>query len=878
MRDLIARIMKYAAPALAALAIVIASWSGPSWGSFKAYAQPPLPAPTNVTVDRGSGLGEAVVSWDPVPEAGYYRIGWSAAPDFRAAISEGRDWRETYTYVNLNNQGQSSHTVTRLTPGAFYLFTVGTISSRYAVPQWAEFSGLDEIPLQGDPSGESVIGSVATEVPLGPSSDAYYQIGWIAFADYEAAVVEGRDWQEAFNFVEVRNYWQSAHTVPRLTPGVRYAFNVAVKGSHGGMPQWADSWQIHVPEPEPQGPALSGVGPGQTPATAPVCPALGFPAALVPESQIKGPPGDYDSDDDGLIEVVNLLQLDAIRYDLQGAGTPTNQQLYDTAFPGADDGMGCPEAGCTGYELVADLDFDTNGNGRHDSEDPFWNDGAGWLPIGDESSPFAADFDGGGHTISHLHIDRPQTNDIGLFGSTDSPGGRSVELRHVGLVSVRVNGMDNVGGLVGNGSMVLRSYVTGMIVGRDNVGGLVGKGGPIRGSCAGVFASGTSSVGGLLGHGSPVDGSYVVAYIDFWDSVSGERSVGGLVGSVPYGGGVRKSYSTAGVTGETDVGGLVGSGWGAGSSSHTGNASGEGNAAGSVGKAINVSHPQHTYPYPGFIRNSYATGEVRGTGDNIGGLLGRGAPGDISNSYATGAVTGHSYGDNVGGLVGKFVSDRRHVPSWAVRNAEIRNSYATGNVTGRENNNVGGLVGYNARNVSASYASGRVNGDDDNVGGLVGLNVGSVHASYASGEVVSHEDNVGGLVGLNNGIISSSYATGDVAGVNSVGGLVGFSTNFILSNYSTGRASGTDLVGGLIGANAHLVSDSYWDIDTSGNQHSGSGLGKTTAELQEPTDYTGIYANWNVKNDDPWEFGTSSEYPVLKYGGLSVADQREVRP
>ncbi|MYC34157.1 MAG: fibronectin type III domain-containing protein [Chloroflexi bacterium] len=873
MSNLIARIMKHAIPALAASALVIAGWSEPLRESSEVWAQPVLPAPTNVSVARGSVLGEAVISWDPVPEAAFYRIGWSAAPDFSAAIDEGRYWRETYTYVNVVNQGQSSHTVTRLTPGTFYLFTMGTISSRHAVPRWAEPSGADEISLAHDPSGESDIGSIAIEVPLDPSSDAYYQIGWIAFADYDAAVAEGRDWREVFNFVEVRNYGQAAHTVPRLTPGVRYAFNVTVKDSLGGIPQWADQWQVRAPEPEPQGSALP------EPATATVCPAPGFPAAVVPERPPKGAPGDYDGDDDGLIEVANLQQLDAIRYDLQGAGTPTDRQLYDAAFPDANPGMGCPEDGCTGYELVADLDFDANGNGEHDSEDPFWNDGAGWLPIGDGSNPFAADFDGGGHTISHLHVSRPQSSDIGLFGSHYPPGARSVEIRHVGLVSIIVVGMDNVGGLVGKGSRVLRSYASGLVLGRNNVGGLVGEGGTIRGSCAEAFVGGTSSVGGLLGHGSVVEGSYVVDYMDSPGGVSGNRSVGGLVGSVPYSGSVRKSYSTVGVSGGSEVGGLVGSGWGAGGSPNANNTSGRGSAAGRLGEAINISYARHTYPHPGSISDSYATGEVRGDGDNIGGLLGRGAPGNISNSHATGAVTGYSYGDNLGGLVGKFDSDRgEDVPTWAVVYGEINNSYSTGSVTGRENNNVGGLVGLSEGRIRASYATGRVVGDDDNVGGLVGLNRSYLTASYATGEVVSHEDNVGGLVGHNSGYIYSSYATGDVSGITSVGGLAGFSASLIHSSYSTGRASGADLVGGLVGVNSGSVSYSYWDVDASGNQHSNGGLGKTTAELQEPTAYTGIYANWNLNNDDLWEFGASNEYPALKYGGLSVADQRAGQP
>ena len=56
---------------------------------------------------------------------------------------------------------------------------------------------------------------------------------------------------------------------------------------------------------------------------------------------------DVDIDNDGLIEISTLEQLDLMRYDL--AGTSLN-----------GDSTGCPATGCNGYELVADLDFDTN--------------------------------------------------------------------------------------------------------------------------------------------------------------------------------------------------------------------------------------------------------------------------------------------------------------------------------------------------------------------------------------------------------------------------------------------------------------------------------------------------------------------------------------
>ena len=101
----------------------------------------------------------------------------------------------------------------------------------------------------------------------------------------------------------------------------------------------------------------------------------------------------YDTDGDGLIEVSGLMQLNAIRWDLDGDGLPDSSSGmagFAAAFPGALDGMGCPDSECSGYELISDLDFDTNGNGRADAGDDYWNDGQGWAPIGDD---FEADFE-----------------------------------------------------------------------------------------------------------------------------------------------------------------------------------------------------------------------------------------------------------------------------------------------------------------------------------------------------------------------------------------------------------------------------------------------------------------------------------------------------
>ena len=124
-----------------------------------------------------------------------------------------------------------------------------------------------------------------------------------------------------------------------------------------------------------------------------------------------------------------------------------------------------------GYELTANLDFDTNGNGEADEGDVYWNSGSGWMPIG-ESSAFATTFDGGGHTISNLYIRRSPT--VGLFGVL---GSRST-VSGIGLVaaSVGASGYGAAGALAGIGHGVIEdSFADGLVAGCvDNIGGLVG--------------------------------------------------------------------------------------------------------------------------------------------------------------------------------------------------------------------------------------------------------------------------------------------------------------------------------------------------------------------------------------------------------------------
>ena len=451
---------------------------------------------------------------------------------------------------------------------------------------------------------------------------------------------------------------------------------------------------------------------------------------------------DYDADNDGLIEITTLAQLNAVRWDLDGDGVASsgNETNYATAFPNAEDNMGCNESAvtiasnntgnpaCTGYELRANLDFDTDGDGTADSGDTYWNGGAGWTPIGDFTTAFTATFDGnndtdasgdgGPYTIANLFINASTTAD---------------------------DATPDIGGLFGR----------------------IGKGGAVTNlGLPGVSVTVSSTLEDAIHVGALT--------ADNRGTVTGSWSTGSVTGSTD------QNNKTAWIS----VGGLVGR-----------------NDKGGSGDTA----------YEGVVRAGYSHAAVTGKG----------------RRQANGGEA------RVGGLVG-------------VNKGTIAASYAAGNVT----------------------ATNSVSGTELNKGfsgGLVGVNSGTITASYSRGGVNSSATNVtaGGLVGDNEsgGTITASFSTGRV----------------------TKTVDNTPSLGGLVGANAGSSSFSYWDTETSGQSTSPAGTGKTTSDLQTPTEYgptASIYHTWNVNvdgvtgDDDPWHFGAANQYPVLKFGAHTAADQR----
>jgi hypothetical protein len=219
------------------------------------------------------------------------------------------------------------------------------------------------------------------------------------------------------------------------------------------------------------------------------------------------------------------------------------------------------------------------------------------------SAPFKGTFDGNGHKITKLKINRPTEDEIGLFGATNG-----AIIKNLGIEDCDITGNDGVGGLAAgfvDSSIIENCYVTGKVTGNGTVGGLVGYNGyysSIENCYVTGNVTGNEAVGGLVGLNdySFISNCYATGI------VTGYEAVGGLVG-LNYGSFIENCYATANVEGKYGVGGLVGNN------------------------------------YFSSIENCYATGSVNGN-DGVGGLVGvNDDDSSISNCVAANtSVTGNT--------------------------------------------------------------------------------------------------------------------------------------------------------------------------------------------------------------------------------------------
>lgn len=363
-----------------------------------------------------------------------------------------------------------------------------------------------------------------------------------------------------------------------------------------------------------------------------------------------------DDEDDDSQESENVTftdsELQSINNSMTGSGTESDPYLITDVRE-----LQSIKANPTAvYAIDSDIDASNTEN---------WNDGKGFEPI----SEFSGTLQGQGYTISGLYINRPRTNNVGLFATTNE-----ATINEFSVVSYEIYGKDYVGGLAGKlqNSEVTNITASGQVEGNYQVGGLTGLSNPttLQGITIDSSAvSGTDAVGGVVGENNgevlsvtitdtSVSGTSSVggvAGISQSESVirsvtvennvtiSGEQPVGGVVGRLSQKSDIYKAQVGGNIEGRTSVGGIAGSTESADTkiklSSVRATISGTENVGGMVGLSEGVT-----------IVDSYTRGVIEGE-TKVGGLVGLQTNGKLAKSYVNAQVSGNSKTGSVAGEV-----------------------------------------------------------------------------------------------------------------------------------------------------------------------------------------------------------------------------------
>jgi hypothetical protein len=304
------------------------------------------------------------------------------------------------------------------------------------------------------------------------------------------------------------------------------------------------------------------------------------------------------------------------------SGNPYQLSTLGNLYWITEDSLRC------GYHYIQTADINA-AKTKKQYNDPF--DGpsdSGWTPIRN----FKGTFNGKGHRIDSLFIDRNYIFNIGLFGCTSG-----AQLDSIVLTNLNINSGGNsfIGGLVGinsDNSTINHCYS----------GGTVSTNGRYYGSVGGI--------GGLIGYNrnkSTVDKCYSNCIVN---ALSSYGSAGGLVGANSYNSTISNCFSSGAVSGKGSDGGI-----------------------GGIGGLVGCNDNSST------VSNCFSNGSVNGY-SKVGGLVGENYNSTVINCYSSGSVSGSSI---VGGLVGQSANySKVHNSFWDVEHSgQSESASGTGKTT-----------------------------------------------------------------------------------------------------------------------------------------------------------------------------------------------------
>lgn len=238
---------------------------------------------------------------------------------------------------------------------------------------------------------------------------------------------------------------------------------------------------------------------------------------------------------------------------LEGTGTESDPYLISTA-----------EELAYLSQATNNGSFDTNGKHFKLTENIVLNDNLNgtpveWTPIGTVDHFFEGIFDGDGHTVKGIYINKPQESGLGMFSIVGPNGG---VVRNLGVIDSSITGYYAVGGIASeSGGTIEQCYFTGAVNGYELVGGICGQnnGGTINICYNAGTIDGTNLVGGICGNNynniSPLGTISNCCNVGITHA---NNAVGGICGR-QYGIDVESCYSAAEIS--SDSGAVIFSGY-----------------------------------------------------------------------------------------------------------------------------------------------------------------------------------------------------------------------------------------------------------------------------------------------------------------------------
>ncbi|MBE5764987.1 MAG: hypothetical protein E7339_05250 [Clostridiales bacterium] len=376
-------------------------------------------------------------------------------------------------------------------------------------------------------------------------------------------------------------------------------------------------------------------------------------------------------------------------------------------------------------------------------------------------------------------------NSVNYGNVTGGSGARRVGgIIGEGTGTTKVTNSANFGNVTGGKVTVYKSDKTTVDYYEGSIGGIIGHANKSQvlnsanyGTVTGVAAR---YLGGItaLSSGATVDGCVNYGEIKASGSYNGgitgtTQSASKTLNSVNYGKVTASDVNTGGISG------YLGNGSRLDGCTNYGEVSGTSDVGGIAGE--NQSNP-------GVNASNYNYGAIKGTGSNIGGIVGNNTKangGKVLNSFNYGTVTGPKY---VGGIAGTSAT------STTVENCENH-----GTISGT-NQYIGGIVGGGATaTVKNCKNYGFINSPKaNNIAGIVGFATSTTEVILCEnhGDIIAGTSSNGAIVGYLGGGATLETASkvvgcvnyGDISGTATVGGIVGLNNGYVTRYFVEGEA------------------------------------------------------------------------------------------